>query len=429
MNNNPAALPSNTPGHVVMGTEASGDTLTSAVRDFCTHACVLGMTGSGKTGVTLGMAEELARNKVPIVLLDIKGDMANIFLQDGALGDQINPRLLTPGADHGERVNVVSSLTNPGRVREAVTSLLDLISVPSDPLKSRHVFLSRILKTRHKKGQRCELLDIVTAIQHPPFSKIGAMDLDDVISPSLRKALAGSLNNVLVADTFEHWREGIALDIGELTKETDDGRTPVVVYSIAHLTSDRERAFAISLLVQAMVSFMRKSRGTEDLRLSFIIDECAGLMPPTGGGPIKEGLLTLLQQGRSTGIGLILATQNPMQIDYKAMGQCGTWVIGRLMTDNDRKRMVQRVCGSVPGISKKELTADIGSLRPRHFLMARAETLTPFLSRTTSCNLVGPMTPSDLVELNLTEFEPVELVEEEGQGVFGRVFSMFSKAS
>lgn len=368
--------------------------LPSALR---THATIVGMTGSGKTGLVLGITEELVRNRVPVVCLDIKGDLANIFLQsDPAALALMKPRIITPGASHGEPVNITSGFNNPDRVSEAVTALLELMDVPSDPLKSKqHAFITAILLRRHKKRQRCQLVDLVMAVQEPPFLKIGVMDLDKVISPSIRQNLASKLNNILAAPSFKHWREGIALDVAELTA-ADPVRTPVIIYSVAHLTNDDERMFAISLLLEEMVAYMRKCDGTEDLRAAFIVDECFGLMSPRGNGPTKKALLTLLKQGRSVGLGMILATQNPMDLDYMGMANCGTWITGRLQTTNDRRRLVEGICNSVPGIEKKALTEQIGGLKARHFLMARDGQLDPFVSRNTGCELRGPMTMGDL---------------------------------
>ena len=385
--------------HILMGTRQNGLPLALSPKAFRTHVAVLGMTGAGKTGVVLGMAEELVRNDVPIVMLDLKGDMANIFLQpEGAMGDQIAPRLITPGASHGESINIASGLMDSTRIPEAVTAILDLVGLDSDPIKNRHVFLTEILKSRHDKNQRCELEDIVMAIQEPPFSKIGALSLEGAINNKIRADLATKLNSVMVADAFEHWRTGIEFDLHALTKSRD-GRTPVIVYSIAHIINDKQRTFAIALLMDAMVSYMRACSGTAELRMAFIVDECVGLMPPKGVSAIKTALMTLLKQGRSNGVGLILATQNPMDLDYKGMSNCDTWVIGRLSTENDRKRIVDKVCAEVPYINKKMLITRVGSLKPRQFLLARGENLVPFVSRTTSCDLIGPMDADALVKL------------------------------
>ncbi len=382
---------------LILGTNQGGDPVGLMPTALKTHCTIVGMTGAGKTGLVLGMVEELVRNQVPVVLLDIKGDMANIFLQDSKVLNLMRPHIITPGANHGESVNITSGLSNPERVTEAVTALLDLVGVPSDPIKSKHhTFISAILENRHKKRQRCHLVDLVVAIQEPPFEKIGVMALEAVLDVKKRRALAAQLNNVLVANSFEHWRSGIALDIKELINKTGRVRTPVIIYSIAHLANDDERTFAISLLLDEMVSFMRKCPGTDDLRMVFMVDECFGLLPPRGNSPVKEAFLTLLKQGRSAGIGVVLASQNPMDLDYKSLSNCDTWITGRLQTANDRRRLVEGICNAVPNMEKSKLEAQIGSLKPRHFLLARGGRLIPFLSRTTSCELRGPMNVEEI---------------------------------
>lgn len=386
---------------IQLGSKQDGQKLALLPKALTTHACIVGMTGSGKTGVVLGITEELVRNQIPVVILDIKGDMPNVLLQhDQALRDQMAPRILTPGAIHGEPVNITAGLSNPERVSEAVTSMLDLIGVPSDPIKSKqHAFMSAILENRHNKGQRCALVDIVVAIQEPPFDKIGVMPIDEAISLGLRKTLAGKLNNVLVAKTFEHWREGVALDITKMTDMSGKVKTPVIIYSIAHLTNEDERTFAVSLLLDEMVTTMRKAGGADDLKLAFLVDECYGLMPPRGGSSTKDALLTMLKQGRAAGLGVVLATQNPMDIDYKGMANCGTWIVGRLQTKNDRNRLVEGICSAVPGLTKARVEERIGSLKQRHFLLARGGRMVPFLSRNVSCDLKGPMTADEIRQL------------------------------
>lgn len=385
---------------VTLGSQTNGKILGLKPETFTTHTTVVGMTGSGKTGVLLNMAEELLKSKIPVVILDIKGDMPNLLVQtDPVLAASMAPRIITPGANHGEPVNITSGLGNPERTSEAVTSLLDLVNVPSDPLKSRqHAFVAAVLENRHQKRQRCSLLDLVVAIQEPPFSKIGAMEIDEVISKTQRKSLAAKLNNVLVAKSFEHWREGIALDIAALTKRTEDSKTPVIVYSVAHLTSDDERMFAISLLCDEMVSYMRRCQGSDVLTLAFIVDECYGLMPPRGTSHAKSALLTLLKQGRAMGLGCVLATQNPMDLDYKGMANCGTWLIGRLQTANDRRRIVEGYAGA--NVNKRALEDKVGALKPRQFLLARRSHLIPFYTADVSCVLSGPMDQAAIRALN-----------------------------
>jgi len=384
-----------------LGSDQGGTPWGLDINSLTTHLTITGMTGSGKTGVVLGLCEELIRNHVPSIILDIKGDMPNIFLQqDSTLEAMIEPKILTPGSDHGDPVNVASSLRDPHKITKSVTSLLDLVGVQSDPIRSRpHTFLSAILEDRHKKNQSCQLIDIIFAVQDPPFEHIGAMELEEVMSTAARKNLAAKLNNVLVAPSFKHWRAGKVLDIDSLIKPSHPSKTPVIVYSVAHLTGDDERTFAINLLLEELVSWMRQQNGANALQLTFVVDECYGLMPPRGGGDTKNALLTLLKQGRASGLGVILATQNPMDLDYKGMSNCGTWIVGRLQTANDRKRLVEGICSSVRTMDKASLEGKIGSLKPRQFLVAKGSKLIPFYSRTVSSTLKGPMNKYEIANL------------------------------
>jgi type IV secretory pathway VirB4 component len=378
---------------VLLGTTISGQPVATLTKSLTTHTTIVGTTGSGKTGVVMGIVEELVRNEIPTVILDIKGDMSNIFQQtDPALEAMIHPRIITPGALHGEPVNISAGLADPNRISTSVTALLALVGLNGDPIKSKpHAFISAILRNRHDKRQRCNLIDLILAIQEPPFKRIGAMDLDEVMGKSARKVLASQVNNLLVAHDLAPWREGTGLDMHKLTTAPTATKTPVVVYTIAHIANEDARDFAISLLFDEMVSYMRTSQGSGELKVAFVVDECFGLMPPKGSSDTKTALLTLLKQGRASGIGVILATQNPMDLDYKGMSNCNTWIIGKLQTANDRKRLVEGVCNAVPGLDKKTLEEKIGGLGPRQFLLAKGNTLVPFLSRNTSCQLTGPM--------------------------------------
>ena len=383
---------------IFLGTDTGAKRIAVRPKLLTTHTAILGMTGSGKTGLVLGIVEELVRNKIPSVILDIKGDMANVLLREPPALEMM-PRIITPGATHGESVDVTAGLASPYRLSEAVTALLRLVGVKSDPIKSKpHAYISEILKDRMAKRQSCKLLDLVVAVQDPPFEMLGAMDVDEVMPMGVRKGLAGKLNNILVAPTFENWRTGTGLNMDELTRPLINS-TPVVIYSVAHLANDDERTFAISLLFDEMVTWMRRQPGANDLKAAFIVDECYGLMPPKGGSQTKTALLTMLKQGRAAGLGVVLASQNPMDIDYKGMANCGTWILGRLQTANDRKRIVEGICSAVPGMEKKKLEGKVGGLRPRQFLLARGTNLQPFYSRDVKCDLAGPMDPAEIKAL------------------------------
>lgn len=386
---------------IKLGTLTSGKSLAMGLESFKTHVAAFGMTGSGKTGLVLGVVEELVRSKVPVVILDVKGDMANLFLQsDTALLDSMLPKFITPGADHGESVNITAGLQDPGNVSSAVSALLKLLNIrgAAHPLSGQHTYLSEILKVRHAKGHDCGLKHILDAVQNPPFDEIGSMDLDKVISEDQRDRLAARLNSMLVTDSFKHWRGGTVLDIRELVATSETGRTPVVIYSVAHLQNEEDRQFAISLLMEAMVTYMRQCQGTAGLNSVFVVDECWGLMPPRRENRTKELMLTMLKMGRSVGLGLVLATQNPMDLEYKGMANIETWIIGMLQTENDRKRLIEGA-GNAAGVSKNDLTKQIAKLQKRQFLVARNKRIIPFRSREVSCHLAGVMNPESLREL------------------------------
>lgn len=368
-----------------------------------THAAILGMTGSGKTGMGIGVIEGLVANGIPSIIVDIKGDMANVAVQvDTELSNKMAVHVLTPGAFHGDSVDVFAGLEHPEKIDETVGALLRMIGVKNlNPLTStEHSYLSNILKIRHAKNQRCNLLDLVYAVQDPPFRHLGAMEVDDVFGVRSRTALARKLNNVLTAPSFEAWRTGVPLELDSLLQARTDGKTPIVIYSVAHLVQDEERIFAISLLFHELQLWMRRNKGSDVLKTALFVDECAGIMPPTQNPPTKTPLLTMLKQGRAFGLGIILSTQNPMDIDYKGMANCQTWVVGRLQTKNDRARVIDGVVSSGTfGGDKDKLARTVGGLQPREFLLAHPKGTVTFNSRTVGAQLSGPMTSEDIANL------------------------------
>jgi len=245
-----------------------------------THACVVGATGSGKTGLIIGMIEDLVTQGIPCAVIDIKGDMANIALQPTEMRDKMQVRFLTPGADHGEAVNIFSGIANPDRITSTVSTLCKMIGVESDPLRSKpHAMISTIIKHRLDHGQSVTVIDVMQGLADPPFAYLGIMEVDEVMPPQARGKLAAKLNNYIAAPGFQSWREGIDINIDRLFA-APDGKTPVVIFSVAHLVDDNERAFGISMFLEEMVSWMRKQPGTNDLKSCLILDEMYGVMPP-----------------------------------------------------------------------------------------------------------------------------------------------------
>jgi len=348
---------------------------------FTRHCAVFGASGSGKTGQILGMVEENIINGIPTILIDIKGDMSNIMLQDDLeMQAQIDFRLLTPGADHGEQINIFAGLSKPDRLSNSVSSLLKMIGENYDPIQSNmHAFLSKLLEWMHEKKHECNLENIIRFTLEPPFTSFGALELDAAVPQRRRMSLAAKLNTVLVAPSFTMWREGIILNVDELFARPDPSRTKVTVYSVAHLVDEGERNFAIALLLDEVLSWIRSQEGHDKLRACLVVDECVGIIPPyPANPPSKRPLMLLLKQARAFGLGLILASQNTKDLDYKALSNCETWLIGRLTMKRDQDRVIEGLLSN-SSLPKSILEDRISSLKARYFLMVRPGIMKPHI--------------------------------------------------
>ncbi len=375
-------------------------------KDLVTHGVVLGMTGSGKTGLCLALLEEAAMDGVPVIAIDPKGDIGNALLtfpnltpeefrpwinEDEArrtgkspddyaaaqsalwqkgLGDwgqsadrikklraTVDMAIYTPGSNAGLPVSILSSLNCPpvevmddaealaDRIESTVSSMLGLLNVNADPIQSpEHILLSNIVAFCWKKGQNITLENLVRQIQQPPIRKVGVVDLDSFMPEAKRTALAMKLNNLLASPGFSTWLEGEALDIQRMYY-TPEGKPRITIFCIAHL-SDTERMFFVSLLMNQLLGWMRTQQGTTSLRAIFYMDEIYGYLPPTAMPPSKKPLMILLKQARAFGLGILLATQNPADLDYKALATLGTWWLGRLQTERDKMRVREGLEGA-----------------------------------------------------------------------------------
>ena len=375
-------------------------------KDLTTHAVIIGMTGSGKTGLGIGLIEEAMMDNIPVIAIDPKGDLGNLALtfpdlkgsdfepwinlqeasnlgisptefaekqaelwkkglqdwgQDGkrieSLKKESEVKLYTPGGSGGIGVSVLKTFAAPSQViledkealgeRLGVTtqSILSLIGITGDPFTSReYVLVSNILETNWKAGNDLDLSGLITAVQKPPFDKIGVMDLESFYPSKDRFTLAMMLNNLLASPGFDSWMEGEPLDVNRFLYNSD-GKPKVSVFSIAHL-SDSERMFFVTMLLNEIVGWMRSQPGTGSLRALVYMDEVFGYLPPTANPPSKGPLLTLLKQARAYGLGLVLSTQNPVDLDYKALSNAGTWFIGRLQTERDKERVLAGLEGA-----------------------------------------------------------------------------------
>ena len=425
-------------------------------KDLTTHAVCVGMTGSGKTGLCMALIEEAAIDGVPAILIDPKGDLANLLLtfpqlrgqdflpwinlddarqkgmtpedyaakqadtwksglagwnQSGEriqrLRDASDILIYTPGSSAGIPVSILKSFAAPDpairedndllreRVSTTATSLLGLVGIDADPVQSReHILLSTILDSAWRNGQDMDLAALIQQVQTPPVTKIGVLDLESFYPSKDRFGLVMALNNLLASPGFSSWLQGVPLDIGQILY-TPNGKPRIAIFSIAHL-SDPERMFFVSLLMNQVLSWMRGQPGTTSLRALVYMDEIFGYLPPLGNPPSKLPMLTLLKQARAFGVGMVLATQNPVDLDYKALSNIGTWFIGRLQTERDKARLLNGLESAAAGaqFNRSQIEKIISSLGNRVFLMNNTHEDAPELMQTrwAMSYLRGPLT-------------------------------------
>lgn len=443
--------------------------------DLVTHTVVTGMTGSGKTGLIFVLVEEALRSAVPVLLVDIKGDLTNLLLSFdlddrdavarwyvgdaavGALGGRdpiadtldararglaragitnddvrgfranTRVRVLTPGSTAGESVHLLSSLeqrspcwdvdveTARNALASAVSLVLRLLGRDADPASSReHVLLCVLAERRVRAGQPADLSSLIADLDTPPITQVGAMNIDRFFSKKERTALAAALNALIASPSFASWREGAPLDVGQWLSRQADGRTPAVIVSVAHL-DEAERGLVLGLLFDELRAHVLSLPGANALRALFVIDEVYGMLPPhPANPPTKRPLIALMKQSRAFGVGLVLATQNPMDIDYRALSNAGLWCIGRLLTDADRERVVDGLSNADGGVgdgaSKKTVHEVLKRLGRRWFLIRnvhdREQGLSLVQPRQTISWLRGPLTRAELRQLQSDGEQP-----------------------
>lgn len=440
---------------------ASDNLLLYDSRDLTTHAVCVGMTGSGKTGLCLALLEEAGIDGIPAICIDPKGDLGNLLLtfphleaaeflswvdageaqrkglsveqyaaqtaenwkkglaewgqtpeRIAKFRDAVDLAIYTPGSESGLPLSVVRSFAAPSaellqdtaalreRIATVVSGLLALLNRDANPINSRdHVLLSTIFEDAWRKGTGLDMASLIAAVQKPAFDKVGAFDLETFYSAKERLQLAMAINNLLASPGFAAWLSGEPLDIQRLLF-TAEGKPRIAVISIAHL-SDAERMFIVTLLLNEVIAWMRGQSGTSSLRAILYMDEIFGYFPPTANPPSKQPMLTLLKQGRAFGLGCVLATQNPVDLDYKGLANAGTWMIGRLQTERDKLRVLEGLESAVPGTDRGALDRMISGLTPRVFLMRNVHDDTPvlFQSRWALSYLRGPLTGVEIAKL------------------------------
>ena len=354
------------------------------------HMAVFGATGSGKTGQVIGIVEQAMYKKVPIVLVDIKGDLINTLQQDDAILEELDVTLLTPGATHGTSVNLFLGLNDPAIGLATLGQLCEIIGVPRNSTRSKgYAFLASVVQELHKRKKPCNIKALMENCMEPQIEKVGLLPVDHAITEGLRKDLLLRLNGLFCDPEMADWMQGIDLDMSSLLTPKN-GKTPVIVYSVVHLVDETEKMFALTLFFEKMVSWMREKGGKGEMRGLLVVDECSGLFPPHPQNPsTKKPLMTIFKQGREYGLGMLVATQNPKDVCYKALGNCHTWLIGRLQTDNDRSRVLEGVLNK-GSCDKKAVGQLMNGLGKRKFLRIHEGNVVRYSSRDVNAELTGP---------------------------------------
>lgn len=434
---------------------ATGDPVLLKASALTTHGVIFGMTGSGKTGLGVNMLEETLLNGTPTLIIDPKGDMGNILLnfpessadalepwmdegkakrkgktvrelaekesadrREELAGDGITPeriarlrdntdfRIYTPGSTIGIPINVLGSLKAPeldwainaetirDEIEGLVSSILVLAGIKSDPVSGpEHILIATIIETWWREGKDLDLATLVGQIPKPPFRKLGVFDLEMFFPEKERMQLALQLNSLLASPSMASWLQGEPLDIETMLGK--NGKTPCAIIYMAHL-NEKERQFVVTLLLSKVVTWMRSRPGTSELGTLIYMDEAFGYAPPSAEPPSKKPILTILKQARAFGVGLVLVTQNPVDLDYKAMSNAGAWIVGRLQTDNDKRRILEGISGGMPDLDER-----ISSLEKRQFVMhlAKKSEQTVLHRRHSMCYRYGPFTRAQVAEL------------------------------
>ena len=439
-----------------------GELLLYDARDLTTHGMIIGMTGSGKTGLAISLIEEALIDEIPVIAIDPKGDLPNLLLTfpelepgdflpwtspqeasregltpeelarrtaatwkkglkewgiDGArirkMRESVDLTIYTPGSSAGKMVSVLRSFDAPPeavrsdgdlfreRIQTTASSLLTLIGIEADPLTSReHILISRVLEEKWSRGESLDIPSLIGMIRVPPFDSLGVLDLETFYPTKERMDLVQKLNHLAAAPSFAPWMEGDPLDAGRFFY-TSDGRPRASIFTISHL-SDRERMFFVSMLLNEVLGWARTQPGTSSLRAILYMDEIFGFFPPVKNPPSKTVLLSLLKQARAYGLGVLLAAQNPVDLDYKGLSNMGTWFIGRLQTERDKARILEGLKGaSGKSFPLQELDRMISGLGKRVFLLHNVHEDNPvlFQTRWAMSFLAGPVTREQIKTL------------------------------
>src|SRR5262245_20450962 len=427
----------------------NGEPVLLEAADLTTHGVVVGMTGSGKTGLGVVLVEEALLAGIPTLVIDPKGDLGNLLLtfpelrpdefapwveggdpaevakqwSDGLAASGIEPSriaqlreaaeftIYTPGSTSGVPLDIVGGLDTPAgsadpetvadEVEGYVSGLLTMVGIETDPLAGKeHILLSNLIHHAWSSGLDIDLAALVGQVQDPPLRKLGVYELDAFYPAKERSKLAATLNGLLASPSFAAWAQGQDIDLDRILHAQDGRRPACAIVALSHL-SDQERRFVVSLLLGKLVTWMRRQPGTDRLCVLVYFDEVMGFVPPTAMPPAKKPILTLFKTARAFGVGLVLATQNPVDVDYKGLSNAGTWMIGRLQTEQDKSRLLDGLSSAGGSVDIKDVGDVIGGLDKREFMLREPGREAPalFTTRWAMSYLRGPLTREQISTL------------------------------
>jgi hypothetical protein len=452
-------------GHLYLGEhldpetrKRNGEPVLLEAADLTTHGVIVGMTGSGKTGLGIVLIEEALLAGIPALIIDPKGDLGNLLLtfpelqpddfapwaeggdpaevakqwSEGLADWAIEPSriaqlrdaaeftIYTPGSTSGVPLDIVGGLDRPAEEADSetvadevegyVSGLLIMVGIEADLLAGKeHILLSNLIHHAWSSERAIDLASLVGQVQDPPLRKLGVYELDAFYPAKDRSKLAVTLNGLLASHSFAAWAEGPGMDLDRLLRADDRKRPACAIVSLSHL-SDEERQFVVSLLLGKLVTWMRRQAGTDRLRVLVYFDEVMGFVPPTAMPPAKKPILTLFKTARAFGVGMVLATQNPVDVDYKGLSNAGTWMIGRLQTEQDKARLLDGVSSAGGSVDIKDGGDVIGGLGKREFMMREPGRQAPavFTTRWAMSYLRGPLTRVQISTLMQGRYQPTE---------------------
>lgn len=455
--------------------ESTGKPFYYDSKNLTTHAMTVGMTGSGKTGLGIALLEEAGLNSIPAIIIDPKGDLSNLLLtfpnlskedflpwvdseeakkksmtdevyaenlsntwKEGLLNseedlkriqtlkDSVDIDVYTPASRSGKPISILNSFKAPDELlrndeaylrdhlMSLTSSLLGLVGIDADPIKSKeYILISTILDHSFAKGEDLNLIELIEQIQSPKFEKVGALPLDTFFPEKERLQLSIKINGLIASKSFQTWMEGEPLDIQTFLYNKEN-KPKLSIISIAHL-SDSERMFFVTLLLGTYVSWMRRQPGSQTLKTLLYMDEIFGFFPPTANPPSKLPMLNLLKTARAYGVGIILATQNPVDIDYKGLSNCGTWFIGKLQTERDKLRVLEGLKVASNGeLDSRALDEMMSSIKKRRFILRSIHEKEPviFETRWTLSYLKGPMTLKEIERFTKKDVKEIPISKE-----------------